>query len=149
MGREAAHLLSGVIQVAPGLTDPVLIAAPRGICCCGDPLANAVRGHLHRRMTSHALQAPVNRAYPLDHVGQGRAIVGNDNVCAFGGKVLQPASLEKMTQPFKSNYALGLTVETVSRVFSRMQKLDFLRVDNKEIEILDMQGVRNMANVAG
>jgi len=46
------------------------------------------------------------------------------------------------------NY-LGLTVETVSRVFSRMQKLEILRVDNKEIEILDVQGVRNMANVAG
>lgn len=46
------------------------------------------------------------------------------------------------------NY-LGLTVETVSRVFSRMQKLDILRVDNKEIEILDVQGIRNMANVAG
>jgi CRP/FNR family transcriptional regulator len=46
------------------------------------------------------------------------------------------------------NY-LGLTVETVSRVFSRMQKLEVLRVDNKEIEILDMQGVKNIANVAG
>lgn len=44
------------------------------------------------------------------------------------------------------NY-LGLTVETVSRVFSRMQKMDALRVDNKEIEILDIDGVRNMANV--
>ncbi len=45
------------------------------------------------------------------------------------------------------NY-LGMTVETVSRVFSRMQKLNVLRVDNKEIEILDMRGVRHMANVA-
>jgi len=45
------------------------------------------------------------------------------------------------------NY-LGLTVETVSRVFTRMQKLEILRVDNKEIEILDMSGVRAMANVA-
>jgi CRP/FNR family transcriptional regulator, anaerobic regulatory protein len=45
------------------------------------------------------------------------------------------------------NY-LGLTVETVSRVFTRMQKLEILRVDNKEIEILDMSGVRTMANVA-
>jgi CRP/FNR family transcriptional regulator, anaerobic regulatory protein len=45
------------------------------------------------------------------------------------------------------NY-LGLTVETVSRVFSRMQKMEVLHVDNKEIEILDIQGVRNMANVA-
>ena len=44
------------------------------------------------------------------------------------------------------NY-LGLTVETVSRVFSRMQKMEVLRVDNKEIEILDADGVRAMANV--
>ncbi len=44
------------------------------------------------------------------------------------------------------NY-LGLTVETVSRVFSRMQKMEILKVDNKEIEILDLEGVRAMANV--
>lgn len=44
------------------------------------------------------------------------------------------------------NY-LGLTVETVSRVFSRMQKMDVLRVDNKEIEILDPEGLRSMANL--
>jgi CubicO group peptidase (beta-lactamase class C family) len=30
----------------------------------------------------------------------------------FGGKVLKAASLEKMTTPFKSNYAFGLVVET-------------------------------------
>ena len=46
------------------------------------------------------------------------------------------------------NY-LGLTVETVSRVFSRMQKLEVLQVDNKEIEILDVQGLKNMANLGG
>ena len=45
------------------------------------------------------------------------------------------------------NY-LGLTVETVSRVFSRMQKMDMLQVDNKEIEILDIRGLQAMANVA-
>ena len=45
------------------------------------------------------------------------------------------------------NY-LGLTVETVSRVFSRMQKMDILRVDNKEIEILDTQGLQSMANLS-
>lgn len=45
------------------------------------------------------------------------------------------------------NY-LGLTVETVSRVFSRMQKMDVLRVDNKEIEILDAQGLRSIANLS-
>jgi len=46
------------------------------------------------------------------------------------------------------NY-LGLTVETVSRVFSRMQKMEVLLVDNKEIEILDLNGLRSMANLAG
>ena len=45
------------------------------------------------------------------------------------------------------NY-LGLTVETVSRVFSRMQKLQVLSVDNKEIEILDIEGLRNLANLS-
>ena len=44
------------------------------------------------------------------------------------------------------NY-LGLTVETVSRVFSRMQKMEVLRVENKEIEILDLDGLKNMANL--
>jgi len=46
------------------------------------------------------------------------------------------------------NY-LGLTVETVSRVFSRMQKLEILQVDNKEIKILDIPGLQKMANVTG
>jgi CubicO group peptidase (beta-lactamase class C family) len=31
----------------------------------------------------------------------------------FGGKLLRPASLEKMTTPFKSQYAFGLQVDTV------------------------------------
>ena len=44
------------------------------------------------------------------------------------------------------NY-LGLTVETVSRVFSRMQKMDILLVDNKEIQILDVDGLKKMANL--
>ncbi|MEE4278040.1 MAG: fumarate/nitrate reduction transcriptional regulator Fnr [Halieaceae bacterium] len=44
------------------------------------------------------------------------------------------------------NY-LGLTVETVSRVFSRMQKLEALRVENKEIEILDLDALRKIADM--
>jgi CubicO group peptidase (beta-lactamase class C family) len=32
----------------------------------------------------------------------------------FGGKLLQPKSLEKMTTPFKNDYAFGLTVHTVN-----------------------------------
>jgi CRP/FNR family transcriptional regulator, anaerobic regulatory protein len=43
------------------------------------------------------------------------------------------------------NY-LGITVETVSRVFSRLQKQGVLEVKNKDIEILDMEGLRQMAN---
>lgn len=41
---------------------------------------------------------------------------------------------------------LGLTVETISRVFSRFQKQGVLAVDKKEIEIVDMDGLRAMAN---
>ena len=44
------------------------------------------------------------------------------------------------------NY-LGLTVETVSRVFSRLQKLEVLQVSNKEIEILDLKALQDVANV--
>lgn len=44
------------------------------------------------------------------------------------------------------NY-LGLTVETVSRVFSRMQKMEVLHVDNKEIEILDIEGLQGVADI--
>lgn len=40
---------------------------------------------------------------------------------------------------------LGLTVETVSRVLSRFQKLGVLGVDNKEITILDADGLRGVA----
>ncbi len=42
------------------------------------------------------------------------------------------------------NY-LGLTVETVSRVFSRLQKLGVLRVDKKEIEILDIDQLHELS----
>ena len=43
------------------------------------------------------------------------------------------------------NY-LGLTVETVSRVFSRFQKQGILDVDKKEIGILDIPGLQQLAN---
>ena len=44
------------------------------------------------------------------------------------------------------NY-LGLTVETVSRVLSRFQKQNLLKVDKKEIEILDIDGLQELANI--
>ncbi len=43
------------------------------------------------------------------------------------------------------NY-LGLTVETVSRAFGRFQKQDMLKVDKKEIEVLDFDKLRALAN---
>jgi CRP/FNR family transcriptional regulator len=43
------------------------------------------------------------------------------------------------------NY-LGLTVETVSRVLSRFQKMGILGVDNKEITIADPTGLRAVAD---
>ncbi len=42
------------------------------------------------------------------------------------------------------NY-LGLTLETVSRVFSRFQKTNTLNVNKKEIEILDMENLKALA----
>jgi CRP/FNR family transcriptional regulator len=44
------------------------------------------------------------------------------------------------------NY-LGLTVETVSRVFSRLQKLGVLEVANKEIQINDHEQLRDLASI--
>lgn len=40
---------------------------------------------------------------------------------------------------------LGLTIETVSRIFTRLQKNNLIRVDKKEIAILDMDTLRNIA----
>ena len=37
---------------------------------------------------------------------------------------------------------LGLTLETVSRVFSALQKKEIISVKNREIEIRDMQRLR-------
>ena len=43
---------------------------------------------------------------------------------------------------------LGLAVETVSRVFTRLQKQGVIFVDGKEVEVLDMRGLCHMANSA-
>ena len=41
---------------------------------------------------------------------------------------------------------LGLAVETVSRVFTRLQKQDIIRVEGKDIEVLDMQAICHLSN---
>lgn len=52
-----------------------------------------------------------------------------------------------MSRAEMGNY-MGLTVETVSRVFSRLQKQNIIKVDNREIEILDMDALKVAANAA-
>lgn len=41
---------------------------------------------------------------------------------------------------------LGLTVETVSRVISRFNKQGLIAVDSKEVTLLDLDGLKTMAN---
>lgn len=42
---------------------------------------------------------------------------------------------------------LGVTLETVSRVLGRLQKLAIIKVDNREIEVLDMNALKKIAKV--
>lgn len=49
-----------------------------------------------------------------------------------------------MSRSDMGNY-LGLTIETVSRVLSRLQKSNLITVDKKEIHILDMAGLKKIA----
>ena len=44
------------------------------------------------------------------------------------------------------NY-LGLTIETVSRVFSRFKKQNLVEVDGKEITLLDLEALREIADM--
>lgn len=41
---------------------------------------------------------------------------------------------------------LGLTVETVSRIFSRFQKIGLLKLDNREVEILSLNWLQEIAS---
>jgi CRP/FNR family transcriptional regulator, anaerobic regulatory protein len=43
---------------------------------------------------------------------------------------------------------LGLTLETVSRVFSKFQKLGLLKVNRREIELVDMVALASLAQVS-
>jgi CRP/FNR family transcriptional regulator, anaerobic regulatory protein len=40
---------------------------------------------------------------------------------------------------------LGLTIESISRLFSRFKKLGLLKIDNRELQILDSQALKTMA----
>jgi CRP/FNR family transcriptional regulator, anaerobic regulatory protein len=47
-----------------------------------------------------------------------------------------------------SNY-LGLTIETVSRVFGRLHKNNILKVNKREVEILDKKRLENLTTTSG
>ena len=49
-----------------------------------------------------------------------------------------------MSRADMGNY-LGLTVETVSRVFSRFQGISLIEADKKELKILDLKALRDLA----
>ena len=62
----------------------------------------------------------------------------------FGARNLSRNSFRlTMTRSEIGNY-LGLTVETVSRIFSKFQKAHYIKVDGKLIEILDIDGLRHL-----
>lgn len=46
-----------------------------------------------------------------------------------------------------ANY-LGLTIETVSRIFTRLQKNNVIAIDYKELSILDMQKLRELSGAS-
>ncbi len=61
---------------------------------------------------------------------------------------LSPTKLHlTMTRAEIGNY-LGITVETVSRIISRLHSHEILHVDNKNIEIKDLDKLRHIANIA-
>lgn len=43
---------------------------------------------------------------------------------------------------------LGLTIETVSRVFSRFAKQELISVSNKDVTVMDIAALRKLANLA-
>jgi len=62
----------------------------------------------------------------------------------FGERNLSRNSFRlTMTRSEIGNY-LGLTVETVSRIFSKFQKSEYIKVDGKLIEILNIDSLRNL-----
>jgi CRP/FNR family transcriptional regulator len=52
----------------------------------------------------------------------------------------------RMTRDEIGNY-LGLTLETVSRVFSRFQRMGLLRVHQRDIDLLDVQALRELVGL--
>lgn len=61
------------------------------------------------------------------------------------GRKLSPTHFRlPMTRADIGSY-LGVTLETVSRVFSRLQKLAIVKVDNREIEVIDMAALKKIA----
>jgi len=66
----------------------------------------------------------------------------------FGRRNLSPNSLRlPMSRMDKGNF-LGLTIETISRTFSRLQKEGLIKVDGREIHINDHEQLRSICHAA-
>ena len=67
----------------------------------------------------------------------------------FQRRKLSPTSFRlSMSRTDIGNY-LGLAVETVSRVFTRLQQNEILKVDGKELQILDLRKLCDIAHSEG
>ncbi len=66
----------------------------------------------------------------------------------FGRRNLSPNSLRLPMSRMDIGNFLGLTIETVSRTFSRLQKEGLIKVDGREIHINDHEQLRSICHAA-
>jgi len=66
----------------------------------------------------------------------------------FGRRNLSPNSLRLPMYRMDIGNFLGLTIETVSRTFSRLQKEGLIKVDGREIHINDHEQLRSICHAA-
>ena len=66
----------------------------------------------------------------------------------FGRRNLSPNSLRLPMSRMDIGNFLGLTIETISRTFSRLQKEGLIKVDGREIHINDHEQLRSICHAA-
>jgi len=66
----------------------------------------------------------------------------------FGRRNLSPNSLRLPMYRMDIGNFLGLTIETVSRTFSRLQKEGLIKVDGREIHINDHEQLQSICHAA-
>lgn len=153
------HLASEVIGLASYENDiyPMTACALESTTVCEVPLASLdnladelfeLRKHLMRMMSSE-----------IRHDQNMMVLLGKKNsderVASFlvdislrqANRGLSPTRFRlPMSRIDISNY-LGLAVETVSRVFTRFQKNQLIHTENKEIQLLDLNQLSELAGI--